>query len=324
MPKAELHIHLKGATRPETLLKLAQRNHIDLPAHDLAGLRDWFRFRDAMHFFDVYDLITECFCTPDDIELAMREFIEGQAAQNIRYTEITYTPRRSLPFDEQLDALNRARTWGESTHNTRVNIVIDIPRELPLETGVMLAEWAISGIGRGVVGFGLGGGPETVETTRKFARAFAIAKDAGLPRVPHAGEAAGPESMWAAIHTCEPVRIGHGVQCLADSDLVTELKRRDITLEVCPTSNVCLRVVNTLAGHPLPRLLDAGLSVTLGSDDPPMFNTTLTDEYIRCANTFGFDRQTIIDLNLNGLRKSLLPAHEKSALLSTFEEELAL
>src|SRR5690606_37769309 len=142
MPKVELHVHLQGATRPETMLKLAQRNNITLPAHTIDELRTWYTFRDFDHFIDIYDLICECFRTADDLELALREFIEGQAAQNIRYTELTYTPNRRMPFEDQLDALNRARAWGEAEYGVKVGIVIDIPREdVTPEVGDMLADW---------------------------------------------------------------------------------------------------------------------------------------------------------------------------------------
>lgn len=320
MPKVELHVHLQGSTRPETLLKLAKNNHIPLPANTVEGIQEWYTFVDFPHFIKVYDVICQCIQSPDDIELLGREFLEGQAAQNIRYTELTYTPPRRIPFDEQLDALNRARAWGEAELGVTMNYILDIPRELGVEVGKIVAEWAVSGMGKGVIALGLGG-PEVDNPPEKFADAYAISKAAGLISIPHAGETLGPESIWAALNFTDAVRIGHGVRCLEDPALVEELRIRQIPLEVSPTSNVCLKVVDKLENHPLPKLLEAGLYVTLNSDDPPMFNTTLTDEYIRCADAFGFDAARVEQFVMDALRVAILPEAQKSKWDAEFAAE---
>jgi len=148
-----------------------------------------------------------------------------------------------------------------------------------------------------------------------FERAFAVARDAGLPSVPHAGETEGAASIWGALRALNAVRIGHGVRCLEDAELVAELRERQIPLEVCPTSNVCLGVAPSFAEHPLPRLLDAGLYVTINSDDPPMFGTTLTDEYLKAADAFGFGAGEVRDLVVMAAEASLLPPEDKARLL---------
>ena len=169
----------------------------------------------------------------------------------------------------------------------------------------------------GVSALGLGG-PEVDNPPEKFTEAFARARAAGLPSVPHAGETVGPASIWGALRSLDAVRIGHGVRCLEDPALVAELRARQIPLEVCPTSNVCLGVAPSFAEHPLPRLLAEGLYVTLNSDDPPMFNTTLTDEYLQAAEAFDLGPAEIEGLVLNALRASLLPADRKAALEAEF------
>jgi len=320
MPKVELHVHLQGSTRPETLLKLAKNNHIPLPADTVEGIQEWYTFVDFPHFIKVYDVICQCIQSPDDIELLGREFLEGQAAQNIRYTELTYTPPRRIPFDEQLDALNRAHAWGEAELGVTMNYILDIPRELGVEVGNTVAEWAVSGMGKGVIALGLGG-PEVDNPPEKFADAYAISKAAGLISIPHAGETLGPESIWAALNFTDAVRIGHGVRCLEDPALVEELRTRQIPLEVSPTSNVCLKVVDKLENHPLPKLLEAGLYVTLNSDDPPMFNTTLTDEYIHCADTFGFDAARVEQFVTDALRVAILSEAQKAQWGAEFAAE---
>jgi adenosine deaminase len=317
MLKVELHVHLEGSIQPRTLLELAQRNNVSLPADDVEGLRRWYQFTDFGHFIEIYLAISSCICTPEDIELIGREFLRNQAAQNIRYSEVTYTPythfstNRRIPFDEQFDALTRARDWAARELGVTCGWVFDIARNVrPIEHGLMVAEWAISGKEQGVVGFGLGG-PEAGNPPELFEEAFAVARASGLTAVPHAGEVAGAESVRGAIDVLEAVRIGHGVRCLEDPQLVATLRERQIPLEVCPTSNVCLGVASSIADHPLPRLLEEGLYVTINSDDPPMFNTTLTGEYLAVADAFGLDDVMMERFSINALRAGLLPEAER-------------
>jgi adenosine deaminase len=327
MPKVELHVHLEGSIRPETLLALARRNRVALPADTVEGLRAWYTFTDFPHFVQIYVAISSCLRTPDDIELIAREFLAGQAAQNIRYSEATYTAfthyaHKSIPFREQLAALNRARSWALDELGVTMGLIIDISRDRPAETGLEVADWAIAAMGDGVVALGLGG-PEVGNPPEKFRAAFERARAAGLPSVPHAGETVGPASVWGALRALDAVRIGHGVRCLEDPALVAELRARQIPLEVCPTSNVCLKVAPSLAEHPLPRLLDEGLYMTINSDDPPMFNTTLNGEYLAVARAFGLGADALERLTLNAVRASLLPAGERAAMEAHFVAEFA-
>lgn len=313
IPKVELHVHLEGSIQPETLLALAHRNGVALPATTVEGLRQWYTFTDFAHFIEIYIAISSCICTPEDIELIAREFLRGQAEQNIVYSEVTFTPythfslNRHIPFEEQLAALSRARAWAATELGVSAGWVLDISRNVrPLEHGLTVADWAISGMRDGVVALGLGG-PEIGHPPELFEAAFNRTRAAGLASVPHAGETVGAESMWGALRSLKAQRIGHGVRCLEDAALVAELRERQIPLEVCPTSNVCLGIAPSIAEHPLPRLLDAGLYVTINSDDPPMFNTTLTDEYLKVAEAFSFDVETIEQLVINAVRACLLP-----------------
>ena len=325
MPKVELHVHLEGATQPATLLKLAQRHNITLPADSVEGIREWYVFTDFPHFIEVYLQVSECIRTPDDIEILTREFLQGQAAQNIRYSEVTYTPythywQKGLPFEDQLAAINRACAWAEAELGVSMGLVIDISRGASVEAGLTNADWAIGAMGNGVVAFGLGG-LEVGHPPEEYANAFDRVREAGLPCVPHAGETVGPESIWSALKVCDAVRIGHGVRCLEDPALVAELRDRQIPLEVSPTSNICLKVFDKFENHALPRLLEEGLYVTLNSDDPPMFNTTLTDEFIKSAATFDLDVNTIEQLTFNALRASFLEPSVKANMEREFMQE---
>lgn len=318
MPKVELHVHLEGSIQPGTLLKLAKRHGVQLPYDTVEGLRQWYTFTDFNHFVEIYLDITSCVKTVDDIELITSEFLIGQAAQNVRHSEVTYTAwtvnrLHGIPFHEQLAAINRARDWAKRALDTTMLLIIDIPRDIPAEEGSKIASWVIENYGDGIVAFGLGG-IEAGHPPQKHQTAFDLIRAAGIPCVLHAGETVGPESIWSAIRVADTKRIGHGVRCVEDPVLVAYLRERQIPLEVCPTSNVCLNVYPSLAEHSLPQLLDEDLYVTINSDDPPMFNTTLTNEYVACAREYGWGVEMIRQLTLNAVRASLLPPDDKSAL----------
>lgn len=326
MPKVELHVHLEGSIQPETLLALSRRNNVPLPVDSVEGLRAWYTFTDFAHFVEIYLAISACIRTPDDIEMLAREFLAGQAAQHILYSEVTYTAfthywAKQIPFRDQLVALNRARAWAETELGTTMNLIIDIPRVKSPAEGDLVARWAIEAHGDGVVALGLGG-PEVGHPPEKYASAFALARAAGLPLVLHAGETVGPPSIWGALRQGS-VRIGHGVRCLEDPALVDELRARQVPLEVCPSSNVCLGVAPSLEQHPLARLLAEGLYVTLNSDDPPMFNTTLTDEYLRVAATFGYGADTLERLVTNAAAVTLLAEPEQARLQARLSSAFA-
>lgn len=328
MPKVELHVHLEGAVRPETLLKLAHKYNIALPANTVEGLQQWYTFRDFPHFVEIYLKISECIRTVDDIELIAREFLAGQAAQNIRYSEVTYTAlthyrQKGIDFEDQLAALNRARAWAQATHGVDMQFIIDIPRNLADDEASMLtAKWAVSGMGRGVVALGLGGA-EVGYPPENYTAAFEYARAHGLPSIPHAGETVGAESIWGAIRALGAVRIGHGVRAVEDPALIAYLRETQLPLEVNPSSNVCLGVVPSLEAHMLPQLMAAGVYVTINSDDPPMFNTTLTDEYLRCAAAFNFDRATLQKLVMNAVHVTMLPADARTQMAQAFETAFA-
>ena len=326
MPKVEMHVHLEGATQPQTLLKLAQKNKVDLPVKTLEEVRGWYEFTGFPHFLEVYFAICQCIQTEEDFELLMTEFLRDRAAQNIRYTEVIFTPYTHLnnsPFAQQLAAINRARTKMKAEAGVEVGLVPDISRERrPVEDSLIVAEWAADNRENGIIALGLGG-PEVGHPPELFTDIFARSLALGLPSLPHAGETEGPASVWGAINNLHASRIGHGVRCLEDEVLVEYLVETQIPLDVCPTSNVCLKVFPSIEEHPLPRMIEKGLFVTLNSDDPPMFNTSLTNEYLVAADVFGFGVEEIKTLVLNGIRASLLSEERKAAMTAEFQAEFA-
>jgi adenosine deaminase len=323
MPKVELHVHLEGSVRPHTLLKLAKRHHVLLPADTLEGLRKWYTFRDFDHFIEIYLTISGCLRTAEDIELIAREFLENQAKQHIVYSEVTFTPYNQflsnrLGFHEQLEAVNRARAWGEKDLGVRIGIIVDIPRTISPAEGEIIADWVIEGYGAGVIALGLGG-PERGNPPEKFRSAFDKVRRAGIPCILHAGETEGPKSIWSALQVADSRRIGHGVRAAEDANLLAYLREKQIPLEVCPSSNICLKVYPSMAEHSLPLLMQAGLYITINSDDPPMFNTTLTNEYLLGQKSYNWGQDTIEQLVLDAVKASLLPDEDRDTLYREFQ-----
>lgn len=315
LPKAELHVHLEGAMPPATLLELARRHRVRLPADDEAGLSRWFRFRDFEHFVEIYLTISSCLREPDDFHRLALDFIAGQARQGAVYTEAHFTVSTHLAAgldgDELLDALAAAAAEGERRYDSVLRLIPDIVRNQGLGRADATVEWAAAARRRGLaVAMGLGG-VENGYPSAPFAHHFAAASAAGLHRVAHAGEHGGPDSVRETLEHCAPERIGHGVRSIEDPDLVAELAAQRLPLEVCPSSNLRLGVYATLAEHPIDRLRRAGVALSLSSDDPPLFETTLLDEYRRVAAAFGYDAGDLAELAAASFRHSFLTAGAK-------------
>lgn len=285
MPKVEIHVHLEGATDAETIYQMAERNRAALPVASLAAWKTFFAFTDFNHFIDVYTAATSCMRSPADFALMAERFLAHQARQNVRYSEAFVSVSHhldKLPDGKLLGALAAGAAAGEAKFGSRVRFIADIARHLPHTRHRVLA-FALRGRERGVIiGLGLGG-KEVGHPPEGFADTFAEARRQGLRVVAHAGETAGPASVRGAVEALSAKRIGHGIRCLEDAALVGELRARRTPLEVCPQSNYCLGVVRRGEPHPIRRIFDSGLCCTLNSDDPPMFGTDLTREYVTLA-----------------------------------------
>ena len=331
VPKAELHVHLEGSIQPATLFVLAQRNGVELPVQTVAEVQNWFAFRDFSHFLEVYFAISHCLKTAEDYELIAYEFGAAMAQQHVRYAEVTFSPSThefslGVPFDTYFAGLTRGRKRARAEFGVEMRWVFDIVRSIPVErANLQRADYTVAvakeGMHDGVIALGLGGA-EIGYPPEDFIPWFEQARAAGLHSTPHAGETVGPESVWGAIHKLGAERIGHGVRAIEDATLVKYLQEQRMPLEVCPTSNICLGVYPDMHHHPLPRLHAAGIPVTVNSDDPPLFNTTLTHEVEALFEVFAFDVNTVNDILLNGVRYSFLPAEEKQALEARFQAEM--
>ena len=326
MPKVELHVHLEGSLPPAGLLALARRHGVDLPAGSPEGLAEWFRFTSFEHFVQVYLTICRCLRQPEDFQRLVDLVAAEQARQNVVYSEMHFTVGTHLinghSPSELRDALAEALVDAERTHGVRLRLIPDLVRNVAFKWADRTLEWALEMQGRGVVALGLSGF-EATHPNEPFVEHFRAAKAAGLHLVAHAGEHAGAASIRSVRELLGAERIGHGVRAVEDPALLAELAAAAVPLEVCPSSNVCLGVAPDLAGHPFERLRAAGVNVTVNSDDPPLFSTTLSDEYRRLADTFGYDAGSCAALALAALHAAFLPAEEMAAREAAWRGELA-
>ena len=330
MPKVEIHLHLEGSVLPHTLRDLALKYDLDLPIHDDESLAAFYQFRDFAHFVDVY--MASCFClrAPEDFARIAYEVGVEAVRQNTRYLEIHFNPepnqrKRKIPFRDQLDGMNEGRARALTDFGVEMRWIADGVRDAEIGPGsvAQTVEW-ISGLPEsdGVIALGLGGF-EADGPPERFIADFAAARAAGLHVVAHAGESTGPDYIWTSLRDLGAERIGHGVAAIKDPALVEHLAASHVPLELCPVSNLRTRVVEHPEAHPFAALDSAGVLVTVNSDDPPMFGTTLNDEYRFLARTFGYDAAGLARLSRNGANASFLPDDRKATLLAEFDAEFA-
>ena len=281
-PKIELHVHLEGSVRPTELLRIARRNDFPLPTSDEASMREFYRFRDFEHFIELWITTTPAIQTEEDFRDVVLGYAREAASHGAVYLEAIFTPAERITggasWDEVFTGFCDGAALAEQETGVIVRLTPDIPRGYPLDVGIETARYAVKYRDRGVVGLGLGGleapfPPEPYET------AFAIARDGGIGSVPHAGEVAGPESIRGALDALGADRLRHGIRAVEDADLLAELADRQIVCDVCPISNVRTRAVDTIADHPLPAMIAAGVPCTISTDDPAMFETEVALDY---------------------------------------------
>ncbi|MET3803389.1 adenosine deaminase/aminodeoxyfutalosine deaminase [Nakamurella sp. UYEF19] len=320
LPKAELHVHHVGSASPTTVAALAARyeGRTAVPA-DPGLLADYFTFTDFAHFIDVYLSVVDLIRDAQDVHQLTYAVAADLAAQQVRYAELTVTPftsvRAGIPAEEFCDAIEDARLRAERDFGIVMRWIFDIPGEAGIPAADATLDIALRCRPQGLVGFGLGG-PEVGVPRPQFAAHFASARASGLHSVPHAGESTGPSTIWDAIETLGAERIGHGIAAARDDVLMALLKEREIALEVCPTSNVRTRSVASLEEHPLPLLFAAGVPLTVNSDDPSMFSTTLCREYEIAAELLHLDEDGVTALAAAAVRHSFADAADLARITS--------
>ncbi|SER56656.1 adenosine deaminase [Lentzea albida] len=316
LPKVELHVHLVGSAGLDTVLELARRHpEAGVPA-ERAELERFYAFRDFDHFLKVYWAVQSMLKDREDIHALVVGLARELARQNVRYAEVTVTPHNHLTDgmsgDDLLAGLESGRAAAAAL-GVELAWCFDIPGEKGLVAGRETLAFALSERPGGLVSFGLGG-PEEGVGRAQFAPFFDAAREAGLHSVPHAGETTGPETVWSALLDLGAERIGHGTSCVRDPALVEHLALKGIPLEVCPTSNVRTRQVASVEVHPVRQMLDAGVVVTLNTDDPPFFGATLEGEYLAVATALDLGPAEVARLAENAVLASFLPDSRKTSL----------
>lgn len=299
-PKIELHVHLEGTVRPETLFELARRNGHRLPVDSVEELRRLYEFRDMAHFIEVFVLTTNALQTDDDFRRITLEYAEEAAAQGAVYLEAIFSLGlwRGLDSDLVFSGCCDGADEARERFGIELRLTPDIARVYSLEEALHTVRYAAKYRDRGVVGVGLGG-DEAPNPPEPYAPAFELARAEGLGSVPHAGEHAGPASIRGALDALGADRIRHGITAVQDPELLQELVERRIVLDVCPVSNVRTRAVASLEEHPLPLLVESGVVCSISTDDPAMFDTDLSREY-EVAASLGVDPRAAYEAGLEG------------------------
>jgi aminodeoxyfutalosine deaminase len=319
LPKAELHLHLEGSIEPGTLLELRQRHGME--GASLADVEQLYNYADFKGFLASFKDVTGHLRAPEDYELITYRLMELLKAQNVRHAEVIVSVGiclwRQQDFAAIFEGLERGRQRGEKDFGVSLLWIFDAVRQFGAEKAQSVLDLAIQFHDRNVVAFGIGG-DELAGPPEWFAGVYSRAAEHGLHLTAHAGESAGPDSIWGALNL-KAERIGHGLTAGQDAELIEELAQRQVPIEICVTSNLRTGVCTELAKHPVRSYFDQGLMLTLNSDDPAMFRTSLNQEYQLVQETFGFTDEHLRELARNSFEASFLPAEKKIEFLNLFD-----
>jgi adenosine deaminase len=321
MPKVEQHIHIVGSIRPETLRWLATQSDIKVPdLSDPENVARLFRYRDFEDFVNSYSIILRCLKAEDQFERIVYEMLEDEAKQNVRYVEASFSgpdhTHLGLNYSDMVKAINRGIERARFDFGVLCNLKIDLVRDYGPEAGMRYLD-VISKCRERVVAIDIGG-REHAFPPEQFAAVYRKAKQMGLHLTAHAGETGSPQSIWNAVTRLGVERVGHGVSARDDPALIAHLLKKNISLEMCPVSNLRTGVVDDIRNHPIRAFFDKGLHVTVNSDDPSMFDTNMNREYQTLHDELGFTIEELFHLSLNGLDSSFLPEETKKGLREEF------
>ncbi|WP_037576434.1 adenosine deaminase [Phaeacidiphilus oryzae] len=324
LPKAELHLHIEGTLEPELAFALAGRNGVDLPYASPEQLRSAYDFSDLQSFLDLYYQLMDVLRTERDFTELAEEYLARAAAQGVRHAEIFFDPQahtgRGVEIDDVVRGLAAALDGAQERHGISTRLIMCFLRDQPAESALATFEAARPWFGTAIHGVGLDSA-EVGNPPGLFREVYDRARDAGLRLVAHAGEEGGPEYVREALDVLGVERIDHGIRSMEDPELVKELAERAVPLTVCPFSNVRLRCVDTLAEHPLPAMLEAGLLVTVNSDDPSYFGGYVEDNFAGVREALRLTESQLRQLARNSFQASFLDHDEtrRAALLAEVE-----
>ena len=328
LPKAELHCHLDGSLRPETMIELAREYGVRMPHGDAERLRDYMRVTDARNleeYLERFSVTLSVMQRDEALERIAYELAEDAAKDGVRYLEIRYAPvlnvREGLSLGETIEAPLRGLERAEREHGVVGRVIVCALRNMSPEVSLELAQLAVAYRRRGVVGFDLAGG-EAGNPARRFREAFQLVRENDMACTCHAGEGDGAASCRAAVHSCGANRLGHATRLFEDEALEEYVNDRRIALEICLTSNVQTRVVRGYDEHPLRRYFDRGMNVVLNTDNRLMSGTTLSDEYGHAARDLDFTLDELARVALNGFESAFIPWPERERLVANARNEL--
>jgi adenosine deaminase len=329
LPKVDLHVHLDGSLRLETILALAELHKVELPSKDPAELRRAMNLGQncgsLVEYLKAFDVTLRVLQTEDSLYRVAYELAEDAARENVRYMEVRYSPmlhtRRGLRLTNVVEAVLGGLRAAHDTLGIESNVILCGIRNISPESSLEMAELAVAYKGRGVVGFDLAGA-EYDHPAKHHKMAFQLVRSNNINCTIHAGEAYGPESIAQALHVCGAHRIGHGCRLREDGDLLHYINDHRIPLEVCPSSNVQTGAVRDLASHPLRLYFDLGLRVTVNTDNRMVTDTTVSQELWQCHTKMGFSLADIKQVIIAGFKSAFLPFHVKQAYLRRVVEEL--
>lgn len=327
MPKTELHTHVEGSVRPETILELASQYNYELPASTVDGLKSKIGMRpgeNLLDFLQKFDCFRFVFDRPDTLKRLAYEQIEDNAKENVQYTEIRINPYKrpdQVSVGQVLDSVLEGMEAAKSDYGVEAKLIASINRSHSVERAMEVAKAAVERKDRGIVGLDLAG-DEVNNPPEKFTQVFDYARANGLRITVHAGEAKGPESIEGAVKYLGAERIGHGVRAQESPATVAMLRDKGITLEMCPTSNYLLNVVPDLAQYPCANYLHDGLKVTINTDDRHIFGITLSGEYSLLAEKTGLSLGELQSISRQGIESSFLPDEDRQRLLLSFDQNM--
>lgn len=331
LPKVDLHRHLEGSIRIETLAEIARQYHIPLPSYEVESLRPYVQMTSKdPHNFDrflsKFGVLRQFFRSPEIVQRITDEIVEDAAADNVRYLELRFTPfalakQMHFTFDDVLSWVCETAQSAAAKYGIKVGLIVSMNRHEPIELGLQAFEAALAYRDKGVVGLDLAG-RELGFPARPFSPLFLEARQEGLGITIHAGEWMGPENVRDAMEHMSADRIGHGVRVVEDSRVVRLAKERGVVFEVCPTSNLQSGVVEDVQHHPLIDLHYLGLEVTINTDDPAISNIVLSDEYRLAMTDIGLTLEDVRRSVIRAADKSFLPPAEKTTLVAQIEAEM--
>src|SRR5450432_4865222 len=330
LPKTDLHVHLDGSLRLETILELAKAGRVELPADDVEGLRAAIgcgnNFGSLVEYLLGFGITLRVMQTEAALERIAFELAEDSHRENVRYIEVRYAPmlhtQRGLKLTKVVEAVLAGLRRARETYGIKANVILCGIRNISAESSYEMAELAVAYKGRGVVGFDLAGA-EADFPPKHHRAAFQLVRDNNINCTIHAGEAYGPESIAQAIHVCGAHRIGHGCRLREDGDLLHYVNDHRAPLECCPSSNVQTGAVHDLGSHPLKLYKNLGLRVTVNTDNRLVTDTTVSKELWLCHTQLGFTLKDMKQIVLAGFKSAFLPFHVKQQYLRKVSEELA-